>query len=89
MLAILHGLLAAEDAATEGKKVITELDIVDSSDPVHSPVAIPYTFVLDRDRTEVRFTHSGLRPEVECFEACSNAWSYFVNDSLRRRIGTA
>lgn len=34
----------------EEKKIITELDIVDSSDPVHSPVAIPYTFVLDRDR---------------------------------------
>ncbi len=35
----------------EEKRVITELDIVDSSDSVHSPVAIPYTFVLDRDRT--------------------------------------
>lgn len=34
-----------------GKKVITELDIVDTTDPEHSPVAIPYTFVLDRDRT--------------------------------------
>lgn len=33
------------------KQVINELDIVDSSDPHHSPVAIPYTFVLDRDRT--------------------------------------
>ncbi|MCA1602005.1 MAG: redoxin domain-containing protein [Acidobacteria bacterium] len=35
----------------EEKRVITELDIVDSSDSIHSPVAIPYTFVLDRDRT--------------------------------------
>ena len=33
------------------KKVITELDVVDTTDPYHSPVAIPYTFVLDRDRT--------------------------------------
>lgn len=33
------------------KKVITDLDIVDLTDPVHSPVAVPYTFVLDRDRT--------------------------------------
>lgn len=32
------------------KKVITELDIVDITDQYHSPVAIPYTFVLDRDR---------------------------------------
>ncbi|MBI2681825.1 MAG: redoxin domain-containing protein [Acidobacteriales bacterium] len=33
------------------KKVITDFDIVDSTDAYHSPVAIPYTFVLDRDRT--------------------------------------
>ena len=34
----------------EEKKIINELDIVDATDPYHSPVAIPYTFVLDRDR---------------------------------------
>ena len=34
----------------EDKKVITELEIVDTTDKYH-PVAIPYTFVLDRDRT--------------------------------------
>jgi len=33
------------------RKLIGELDIVDHTDPVHGPVAIPYTFVLDRDRT--------------------------------------
>jgi peroxiredoxin len=35
----------------EDKKLITELEIVDSTDRYHSPVAIPYTFVLDRDRS--------------------------------------
>ncbi len=41
----------------EEKKVITELEIVDTTDKDHPvadkdhPVAIPYTFVLDRDRT--------------------------------------
>ena len=34
----------------EDRKVITELEIVDTTDKYH-PVAIPYTFVLDRDRT--------------------------------------
>ena len=33
------------------KKMITELDIVDTTDSHHGPIAIPYTFVLDRDRT--------------------------------------
>ena len=35
----------------EDKKVITELDIVHTTDKYHGPIAIPYTFILDRDRT--------------------------------------
>lgn len=31
--------------------LINELDIVDNTDPNHSPVPIPYTFVLDADRS--------------------------------------
>ena len=31
------------------RKIIRELDIVDTTDAVHGPVAIPYTFLLDRD----------------------------------------
>ncbi len=33
------------------RKVIRELDIVDVTDKRFSPVAIPYTYVLDGDRT--------------------------------------
>ena len=38
--------------------------------------------------TEIRFTHVGLVPERECYEACSNAWRYYVGDSLRNLIAT-
>ena len=31
------------------RKIIQELDIVDTTGTVHGPVAIPYTFILDRD----------------------------------------
>lgn len=37
-------------------------------------------------KTEVRFTHRGLAPDHECFDVCSNAWGFYINDSLRRRI---
>jgi len=37
-------------------------------------------------KTEVRFTHQGLLPEVECFDACSNAWGSYVNGSLKNLI---
>jgi uncharacterized protein YndB with AHSA1/START domain len=38
--------------------------------------------------TEVRFTHVGLEPEVECYDSCSNAWSFYITTSLRDRIVT-
>ncbi len=40
------------------------------------------------DKTEVRFTHVGLVPEYECYGTCSNAWSSYVNGSLRKLITT-
>ncbi|WP_329423409.1 SRPBCC family protein [Streptomyces sp. NBC_01268] len=40
------------------------------------------------DGTELRFTHVGLVPDVECFGACSTAWTHFVDGSLRSLITT-
>jgi len=40
------------------------------------------------DKTEVRFTHVGLVREFECFSACSDAWGFYINDSLRSLITT-
>jgi hypothetical protein len=39
-------------------------------------------------KTEVRFTHQGLVPDYQCFDKCSNAWSFYINDSLRKLITT-
>ncbi|MGD0381592.1 MAG: SRPBCC domain-containing protein [Acidimicrobiales bacterium] len=40
------------------------------------------------EQTEVKFTHLGLVPDFECFDKCSSAWSFYVNNSLRRLITT-
>lgn len=40
------------------------------------------------DQTEVRFSHVGLVPESECFDQCSNAWGFYINNSLRNLITT-
>ncbi len=37
-------------------------------------------------RTEIRFTHVGLVPAYECFDICSNAWTGYINGSLRSLI---
>jgi hypothetical protein len=39
-------------------------------------------------RTEVRFTHRGLVPAVDCYDQCSSAWGFFIDGSLRRLITT-
>jgi uncharacterized protein YndB with AHSA1/START domain len=38
--------------------------------------------------TELQFTHRGLVPEFECFEACSSAWGFYVTKSLKSLITT-
>jgi uncharacterized protein YndB with AHSA1/START domain len=39
-------------------------------------------------QTELRFSHLGLVPGLECFDSCSSAWGFYVNGSLRRLITT-
>jgi hypothetical protein len=39
-------------------------------------------------KTEIRFTHVGLVPEFECYDACSRGWSFYIGDSLRKLITT-
>jgi len=38
--------------------------------------------------TEVRFTHEGLVPQVECYDVCRVAWGEYVTGSLRALIET-
>jgi hypothetical protein len=40
------------------------------------------------NETQVHFTHTGLTPTVECFDACSNAWREYIQQSLLRLINT-
>ena len=39
-------------------------------------------------KTELRFTHVGLVPALECYGACSDAWGFYIKDSLRSLITT-
>jgi len=39
-------------------------------------------------KTELRFTHVGLAPAVECYGDCSSAWTFYIKDCLQKFIKT-
>jgi len=41
-----------------------------------------------KNKTQLRFTHIGLAPEIECYDACSNAWGALIQQSLFSLITT-
>ena len=40
------------------------------------------------NHTEVRFSHQGLIPRLECYDSCTDAWGSIIRDSLRNLITT-
>jgi hypothetical protein len=38
------------------------------------------------DKTKVTFTHEGLVPDYECYEVCHEAWTNYIQNSLRKLI---
>jgi len=49
---------------------------------------ISFEITKQGKKTQVRFTHLGLVPKIECYGGCSNAWSDYVNNSLKDLIET-
>jgi hypothetical protein len=42
----------------------------------------------NNNQTQIRFTHSGLVPEFECYGGCSSAWTDLIQKSLFSLITT-
>jgi hypothetical protein len=40
-------------------------------------------------KTKIVFTHQGLVPAYECYEVCFNAWTEYIQKSLRSLIATS
>ena len=49
---------------------------------------ISFDITEDNNKTQIKFTHLGLVPECECFDACSNAWNPYIQQSLWSLINT-
>jgi hypothetical protein len=49
---------------------------------------IVFDILTKNNQTQVRFTHVGLVSDIECYDACSNAWSQYIRQSLMSLINT-
>ena len=38
------------------------------------------------ERTKIVFTHDGLTPDDECYQVCNDAWTGYIENSLRNYI---
>lgn len=47
---------------------------------------IVFEIAMQGNQTELRFRHVGLIPAIECYEACSNAWGFYIKQSLFQLI---
>jgi len=75
-----------------GKKVVwhvtqSELSFVKERDE-WTGTDIIFDISSKGGKTEVRFTHVGLAPQIECYGNCSNAWGVLIKGNLRNLIST-
>jgi hypothetical protein len=50
--------------------------------------AVEFDITPRGGKTELRFTHKGRAPTLECCGGCSGAWGFYVGESLRSLITT-
>lgn len=75
-----------------GKKVVwlvtdSKLSFVKDKDE-WTNTKIIFQITKKNGKTELRFTHEGLINDVECYDACSHAWTGYIKNSLRNLITT-
>lgn len=49
---------------------------------------IVFEISTKEDKTELRFTHAGLVPAYECYDVCHDAWTSYIQGSLKDLITT-
>ncbi len=47
-----------------------------------------FDLVAEGDKTSITFTHQGLVPQYECYNVCHDAWTSYIQGSLKQLIET-
>ncbi|GAA5161572.1 hypothetical protein GCM10023321_46000 [Pseudonocardia eucalypti] len=87
-----HGSLWCRFRLTEvtGARVVWEvldshLSFVEDHDE-WTGTRVIFEITRTPDGAGLRFTHHGLRPAVECYDACTRGWDFYINQSLKGLI---
>lgn len=59
----------------------SELTFVDEKDE-WTGTRVIFDIVENGDKTELVFTHEGLNPEFQCYEACAPTWTQYLTKKL-------
>jgi hypothetical protein len=49
---------------------------------------VVFEITEQNNKTQLSFTHIGLVPEYECYEACNQGWTHYIQNSLKKYIST-
>lgn len=74
------------------KKVVwmitdSELSFLENKDEWNGTKVI-FDISQEGNKTQLVFTHDGLTPEVECYNACAPTWSQYIQNKLLPLITT-
>lgn len=50
--------------------------------------SIIFEIVEKNGKTQLQFTHEGLVPQYECYQVCNDAWTSYIQGSLKNLITT-
>lgn len=70
-----------------GKKVVWHVeDVGVSAINEWKGTNIVFEIVPKGKETEIVFTHHGLTPQSECYDACSGGWDFYITQSLKNLL---
>ena len=62
-----------------------KLDFIEHKDE-WTATKIIFEISTNGNSTELKFTHEGLTPTVECYDACAPAWTQYLENKLKPLI---
>lgn len=88
----IHNCTIRVTASVPGKKVVWQVlknNFNFTKDKTEwTNTKINFDISKQGKQTKLVFTHVGLVPEYECYKACTDGWSHYINGSLAALIRT-